>query len=197
MCMKNMSEKRNYRVNSSTTLEGEGVGGGVILTPPDKARRYCFTLNNYTDEEFLHITQNFEKRRSFEFLIGREIGERCGTPHLQGFISAKNAVPFDSLKKLMPRAHIAKCKGSRQENIGYCSKDGDYTTNIDTSEVEALRDIYLDKLKNLKKRKPKYKSFEQAAIALNKRDRNEAFEASMNDPILRMLYGDMLRDTAL
>lgn len=56
-------------------------------------------------------------------LYGREQGE-SGTPHLQGFIKFDNARSFQSVKKLIPRAHIESCRVP-QKAIEYCLKDGD------------------------------------------------------------------------
>ena len=64
-----------------------------------RARAYCFTLNNYTEEEYQSIINT-----KYDYLVvGKEIGE-SGTPHLQGFVYQSNKLRWSSLKKLMPRA---------------------------------------------------------------------------------------------
>lgn len=93
-----------------------------------RARKYCFTLNNYTqnniDTIILYVTT-----QNGQYIIGKEVGE-SGTPHLQGYIEFKNAISFNSLKKIMPQAHIEKTRGNKTENLNYCKKDNDYLTNI-------------------------------------------------------------------
>lgn len=52
------------------------------------AKRWCFTLNNYTDEEVSSISSTIYEKCS-KALVAYEVGEECGTPHLQGFIKLK------------------------------------------------------------------------------------------------------------
>lgn len=82
-----------------------------------RARRWCFTLNNYTEEECDTIS-----KVKCEYLIyGFETGEN-ETPHLQGYIVFKNPKSFNALKKIIPRAHLEKAVGTNRENYMYCSK---------------------------------------------------------------------------
>ncbi|QKV51008.1 putative replication associated protein [Crucivirus sp.] len=51
-------------------------------------RNYCWTLNNYTDEELWEISTLYEQSpgNQLRYLVhGREVGE-SGTPHLQGYL---------------------------------------------------------------------------------------------------------------
>lgn len=91
----------------------------------NKARAYCFTLNNYTDNEKKEMEQYFYNS---EYLFGEEIGE-SGTPHLQGCVRFPNPVSFEKLKKQFPRAHWEKCKNWKA-SIAYCKKDGIVHSNI-------------------------------------------------------------------
>lgn len=86
-----------------------------------KSRAYCFTLNNYTEEEYLEIS-NIECKY---MVIGKEVGE-SGTPHLQGYINLENPRSLASLKKSMKRAHIEVAKGSPLQASQYCKKDGNF-----------------------------------------------------------------------
>lgn len=87
-----------------------------------KARAYCFTLNNYTDEDIERI-QAIECRY---LVFGREVGEQ-GTPHLQGYISFKNARRGRAVKELLgSRVHLEGAKGSPKQNRQYCTKAGDF-----------------------------------------------------------------------
>lgn len=63
--------------------------------------------------------------------MGSEVGEEKKTPHLQGYLRFKNPVSFQSLKKKLPRARITRCNGSENDNFRYCSKEGNYRTNME------------------------------------------------------------------
>lgn len=85
-----------------------------------RSRCFCFTLNNYTDEEVLHV-QGLDCRY---LVFGREIGENL-TPHLQGYIAFELQKSFAAVKKLIPRAHLEAARGSPKQAADYCCKDGD------------------------------------------------------------------------
>lgn len=86
-----------------------------------QARNCCFTLNNYTDEEFYAI-----KAWSCDYLIiGREVGEN-GTPHLQGYVEWTSAKKWSTLKRLNSRIHWEKRRGTAKQASDYCKKDGDF-----------------------------------------------------------------------
>ena len=107
-----------------------------------RSRKWCFTLNNYSETELKLILVRLETLKHI-YIVGEEIGEQ-GTPHLQGYIEGKNAIKWDTLKKILPKAHIEPCKGSRKQNVIYCSKDNKFHTNINMN-------LYIDKKKyNLK-----------------------------------------------
>ncbi len=92
---------------------------------PVKPRRMCFTLNNWKNEELSQTIQYFEKV-SKGYVIGKEIAPDTGTPHLQGYVEFKKQIRFSTLKKTLPRFHWIKSNGTRDDNINYCTKEGDY-----------------------------------------------------------------------
>lgn len=106
--------------------------GNTVPNPPPKkvgkCRKWCFTLNNWTNEEKNEILSHFGTMA--QYILGYEVGEE-GTPHIQGYLEFKNAVHMSSLKKVMPRAHLERAKGSTKQNYNYCSKDGEFDSNID------------------------------------------------------------------
>lgn len=91
-----------------------------------KIQRICFTLNNFTEDEFARI-KNFCVESNVAYgVIGEEKGSN-GTPHLQGYINAGRTarLSFQGWKKAIGiRAHIEKARGSDEDNKKYCSKDG-------------------------------------------------------------------------
>lgn len=88
-----------------------------------QAKNWCFTLNNFTQEEYDRI-HNASELYTY-LIIGRERGER-GTPHLQGHIVYKTKVSARAVKShLGNRAHFEISK-SPKDSINYCRKEGDY-----------------------------------------------------------------------
>lgn len=52
------------------------------------------------------------------------------TDHVQGYVSFKNQRTFTAVKNFLPRAHWEKAKGTERDNYKYCSKEGNFVTNI-------------------------------------------------------------------
>lgn len=91
-----------------------------------ESRNWCFTLNNYTDEDLTLISKWHEAHTDCYCIYGKEKGAE-GTKHLQGYVHLPKSRTAAAIKKILPRAHIEKCKGTPAENITYCSKEGDVT----------------------------------------------------------------------
>lgn len=112
-----------------------------------RAKRWCFTLNNYTNAEHLHLAGAIgDERLGIEYLIyGKETGE-SGTPHLQGFVIFKAAVRLSTAKSRLAlgRAHLEVARGSPQQASEYCKKDGDYEEYGELPEVTQGRRTDLD-----------------------------------------------------
>lgn len=100
-----------------------------------RARRWCITLNNYTEEEYNTYNTLFQKY-GWKYVIGKEVGSEKNTPHLQIYIETKNPISFNTLKKINNKFHIEKAKGNRDDNLNYCSKDGNFVENISNKKVK-------------------------------------------------------------
>lgn len=115
------------------TNDTKGSGNTSTSPPTSKAnprgRSWCFTLNNYTQEEYDTVTHEFLGAKYW--IIGKELGDKKQTPHLQCYVQWKNAISFNSMKKKFPRASLRKAKGTPKQNLIYCSKDNNYETNMD------------------------------------------------------------------
>lgn len=84
-------------------------------------RNWCFTINNYTDDD-LDAIESWD----FNYLIfGREVGEK-GTPHLQGYIELGKVARLSGMKKMHDTAHWELRRGTQQQAIDYCKKDNDW-----------------------------------------------------------------------
>lgn len=111
---------------------GPDGDGNTKLSPSDRKRLgqskyWCFTLNNYTEIE-LDLIIVACKNENYKYVIGKEIGEK-GTPHLQGYISCEKRIRANEKFK-NKRIHWEICKGSEEDNYVYCTKGGDFITNI-------------------------------------------------------------------
>ncbi|AIF76265.1 Rep [Bat associated circovirus 5] len=90
------------------------------------AYRWCFTINNWTSEEYGLIESTLRSSVKYA-IIGKEVGEK-GTPHLQGFANFKKKLRLSTLKKLpgFTRAHVERAKGTDLQNQKYCRKGNTY-----------------------------------------------------------------------
>ena len=89
---------------------------------------WCFTLNNYTDEECSALVAKDVRG----LCAYRELGE-SGTPHLQGVVCCHAKATLTQMKKILgSRAHIELMRGTWEEACTYCRKDGDKL--VDRSE---------------------------------------------------------------
>jgi len=90
-----------------------------------RAKYWCFTLNNPTDDERVKLVE-LSVDGSIEYIVfGDEVGE-SGTPHFQGFIAFTTRLRLSQLKTLVSdRAHyeVAKFPDKAAE---YCKKDGNF-----------------------------------------------------------------------
>jgi len=85
-----------------------------------RSRDFVFTLNNYTEAHIELLSQI----DCTYVVYGKETGE-SGTPHLQGYIRFKNQKTMSAVIKQIKGAHIEIKKGSCDQAIQYCKKDGD------------------------------------------------------------------------
>lgn len=89
-----------------------------------RARNWCFTLNNYTQEEF-DEAENIGSRASY-IIVGKEVGTN-GTPHLQGYIEFPNAVRGSAIRKnFNGRGHWEVRKGTAKQASEYCKKENQF-----------------------------------------------------------------------
>lgn len=87
-----------------------------------QGKYWCWTWNNptLTDES----TEALFKEAGYSYLIFEpEFGE-SGTFHYQGYVEFPKLKRLSQLKKLQPAIHWERRKGSQQQAIDYCKKDG-------------------------------------------------------------------------
>jgi hypothetical protein len=93
-------------------------------------KRWCFTLNNPTEQELAHVKDVLTEQNCEFAVVGKEKGAQ-GTFHLQGFVNLKVKRRLNGMKDwLSPRAHFEQAKGNDTQNDEYCSKEGDIHLRI-------------------------------------------------------------------
>lgn len=96
----------------------------VIRSNKNRLRlsRLCFTLNNYTEDEYNSLTELF---KTFKWaIIAKESGEKEDTPHLQGAVVIGKQMAHSTIKKWpgFSRAHFENMKGTPHDSYVYCNK---------------------------------------------------------------------------
>jgi len=106
--------------SSNSSIASAEEGNTITSSSPQisPAIRWCFTLNNYTNEDISSIVLVFRDKCKF-CIIGDEVGE-SGTPHLQGYVEFNTKLRPKGL--LSNKIHWEKAKGDRKQNVLYCSK---------------------------------------------------------------------------
>ncbi len=96
---------------------------------PRKVRTWCFTLNNYNEEDIKNLLEAFKKCR---YVFQEEKGDE-GTEHLQGCVTFKNQVYFSKVKEICEKAHWEVARNTIKARE-YCrkedSRNGKIYTNI-------------------------------------------------------------------
>lgn len=94
-------------------------------------RAYCFTVNNYTDEDEVQL----DSLECKYMIYGHEICPTTGTPHLQGYVYLSFQRTMSALSKDVHRASWREAKGNPDQNQVYCSKEA---TNVKERGVKPM-----------------------------------------------------------
>lgn len=94
------------------------------------AKRWCFTLNNWKEIDYEVISSIVPEICKIA-IIG---SEDQGTPHLQGYLEFNTKLRPKSVFK-NDRIHWEKAKGTRAQNIDYCSKEGNVLLKLPKERV--------------------------------------------------------------
>lgn len=87
----------------------------------NRVKFWCYTINNYDENSSI---KKLEDKCTY-YVEAKEVGEK-GTPHLQGFVCFKKQMRFETLRRLLPGAHLEnKSKNSTFKQASeYCKKPG-------------------------------------------------------------------------
>lgn len=95
------------------------------MSRPQQFKNWVFTLNNYSEEEYVSIQENLRSCAVY-FIIGKEVGDQ-GTPHLQGYFSLKKRSRVTQCQdSVSHRAYYQSARGTGRDNRNYCSKEGNF-----------------------------------------------------------------------
>lgn len=93
-----------------------------------QTKYWCWTLNNYTEQEVADIAGAVEANAAAYICYGEEVGSG-GTPHLQGYLELSKRSRLSGAKKVpgLSRAHFEARRGTQEQAVKYCQKDGTFT----------------------------------------------------------------------
>ena len=114
------------------------------MTSTAKNRSYVFTANNYTPE-----TETMLQGLECKYMIyGREVAPTTGTPHIQGYVSFKSPLSFNSVLRKLNGCNVEIAKGTADSNKTYCSKEdpdpfekGDMPRAGARNDLEVVRQV--------------------------------------------------------
>lgn len=118
------------RRHSSTSTTSTEVPSSV--TPPSghsgpisaRACHWAFTLYDTTIEQVLDQLKSVS---SVSYAVaGSEIAPSTGKPHCQCYLQLKTSSRLSAMKKIFPTAHWEIARGSPEQNVDYCTKDGTF-----------------------------------------------------------------------
>lgn len=90
-----------------------------------RSRDYCFTINNYDEEDEDNVFA-LSVEADFRYVVcGKEVGE-AGTAHLQGFVCFSNKKSLNQMQALLPGGHFEAKRGTFKQASDYCKKEGNF-----------------------------------------------------------------------
>ena len=144
-------------MKNSSNSSGEGGNTKPPRSQESPKKKWCLTLNNYSNLEYSNLVSFFSSDSSNKWIIGKEVGD-SGTPHLQIYINFNLKTRFTAIKKVCDRLHIEQARGNDKQNALYCSKEGNYECSnlkipkplklIDENKLFNFQNIILDIVKN-------------------------------------------------
>ncbi len=116
----------------SRLIKGSEARRGKSIPHTMSAKRWCVTINNYSDDDIDRIRAYCTEENCQYAVFGKEIGKN-GTLHLQGFLHLHKKVRLTTVKKnISINGHYEMAKGSDEQNQEYCKKDGDLLLEVGT-----------------------------------------------------------------
>ena len=155
-----------------------------------KHRSYVFTANNYTPANQVTL-QELDCRY---MIYGREVAPTTGTPHLQGYVTFKSPLSYNSVCRKLAFANIEVAKGSAMDNKKYCSKEdptpfekGELPRAGARNDLEVVRQVLADtnSMASVVDVATSYQSIKMAEVYLKYKEHKRDWK-----PIVKWYYGD-------
>lgn len=108
--------------NVSQRARGRNTNNETPRLQRNRARSWCFTLNNHTVDDGCLMSQLFSDILKSKMYIFQEETGKNGTPHLQGCVRFNSQVSFSTLKREAPRCHWEICRNWAASK-NYCQKE--------------------------------------------------------------------------
>lgn len=185
-----VESQRKKAINQESSTKKEPSQSSRILR-----RRYCFTSYQSLEKESYHVLESHPHIKYY--VIGLETCPTTQRKHIQGYVSFKDRVDFNTLKKLLPDSttHIEVCKGTEQQNITYCKKEGNYSeygTPTESGKRTDLITAYQNSLtlKDFIAVYPDIYTRYRAGVEGYYRYKGEDYIINDYKPIVIWLYGD-------
>jgi Putative viral replication protein len=90
------------------------------------SRNWCFTLNNYTDDDIQRLNNLVTNSNKIQYLLyGKEVGD-SGTPHLQGFVTCNQKMRLVPVKNILGSNPHLESARNVNASINYCKKEGEW-----------------------------------------------------------------------
>lgn len=93
-----------------------------------RSRGWCFTVNNYDDDDIAYVMSLYEEDVNCTYLIvGFEKAGRTGTEHMQCYIYYTNPLTVKHMRKKLKPWHVEAQKAAKNvQAYCYCMEDDDY-----------------------------------------------------------------------
>lgn len=101
------------------------------LTPTMTSRSWCFTVNNWTEDDLKVLEAlGADPARCRRLLVARETAPTTGTKHLQCAVTLVNSVRLSQVRLILEKAHWEPMKARDEAAWTYCKKEGDVVIDI-------------------------------------------------------------------
>lgn len=123
ICGLNFSQCHCLEAIAESASQPSISGSATSADTTSRARHWCFTLNNPTEEELLTLSGMSATSPACTYLVFQLEEGSNATHHVQGYIEFNQALRFAQVKRLISqRCHLEKRRGTREQARAYCMK---------------------------------------------------------------------------
>lgn len=133
------------------------------LKPGKQFKKIFFTLHNYSATDATNILRFFKPKK---YIIGFEVCPTTGRKHLQGYLDFKRGVRWETIRKQFKDMRFWKVYGNVKQNYDYCSKEGDFITNITEEDWLTFQEILNKKILEEEYKDVVWKEFQEKVIKI-------------------------------